>query len=98
MAVSKTAHGGSNPSSPVYEGMYRLVCSFFLIKVFGMNCKIKVLHIFDVNRKIGYDVMEKYPFIRSESQRKYELKHERTYRKNKFIAVIDYFDWDFSPK
>ena len=30
MAVSKTAHGGSNPSSPANEGIYRKVCSFFI--------------------------------------------------------------------
>ena len=29
MAVSKTAHGGSNPSSPANEGIYQEVYSFF---------------------------------------------------------------------
>ena len=33
MAVSKTAHGGSNPSSPVLEGIYfRYVPFFYLIR------------------------------------------------------------------
>ncbi len=41
MTVSKTVHGGSNPSSPVLEGRYHVVSSFFAM-IWGIGNMKKV--------------------------------------------------------